>query len=213
MIRVILADDHKVVRDGLSAILATANDIEVLGVAADGCEALDLARKLNPDVMVIDINMPNLNGIEATRQIIESRPKTKVIILSMHASKEHVYQTLKAGAKGYLIKDTSGTEVADAIRAVQQNRRYLSQAITDTLIDEYIDQRARSPGVTPFDKLSARERQVLQLVVEGSTTAEISQLLNLTNSTVSTYRSRLMSKLEVPDVPALVKFAIEHKLI
>jgi len=119
-IRVVIADDHKVIRDGLSAIMAAPPDIEVVGAAADGRKALELSRQLHPDVVVLDINMPNLNGIEAARQIIESCPDTKVIILSVHANKEHVYQALKAGASGYLIKESSGLEVADAIRAIYQ---------------------------------------------------------------------------------------------
>ena len=212
-IRVVIADDHKVIRDGLSAIMAAPPDIDVVGAAADGLEALALSRQLHPDVVVLDINMPNLNGIEAARQIIESCPDTKVIILSMHANKEHVYQSLKAGASGYLIKESSGIEVADAIRAIYQGERYLSQAITAALIDDYIDQREHAPTMNVLDTLSSREKQVLQLVVEGKASAEIAEMLHLSTSTVSTYRSRLMGKLGVKDVPGLVRFAVEHKLI
>ena len=212
-IRVVIADDHKVIRDGLGAIMAAPPDIDVVGAAADGLEALALSRQLHPDVVVLDINMPNLNGIEAARQIIESCPDTKVIILSMHANKEHVYQSLKAGASGYLIKESSGIEVADAIRAIYQGERYLSQAITAALIDDYIDQREHAPTMNVLDTLSSREKQVLQLVVEGKASAEIAEMLHLSTSTVSTYRSRLMGKLGVKDVPGLVRFAVEHKLI
>ncbi|MBL6981987.1 MAG: response regulator transcription factor [Anaerolineales bacterium] len=212
-IRVILADDHQVIRDGLSAIMSSAADIHVVGTAADGCEALELARIEVPDVMVIDINMPNLNGIEATRQIHESLPKINVVILSMHSNKEHVYQALKAGALGYLIKDSSGIEVADAIRTVFKGQRYLSGAITESIIDAYIDQRDNAPSVNLFDELSGRERQVMQLIVEGKSSAEAAEVLSLSISTVNTYRSRLMRKLEVNDLPGLVKLAIENDLI
>ena len=212
-IRVILSDDHQVIRDGLSAIMSSAEDIHVVGTAADGCEALELARKELPDVMVIDINMPNLNGIEATRQIQETLPEIKIVILSMHANKEHVYQALKAGASGYLIKDSSGSEVIEAIRTVVKGKRYLSGAITDTLIDDYIDQRENTSVVNPFDELSGRERQVMQLIVEGKTSAEAAEVLNLSISTVNTYRSRLMRKLEVKDIPGLVRSAIDNGLI
>ncbi len=212
-IRVILADDHKVVRDGLSAIMASSTDIAVVGTAADGCEALELSRKESPDVVVIDINMPNLNGIEATRQILESAPEIKIVILSMHANKEHVYQALKAGAIGYLLKETSGIEVVDAIRAVHAGKRYLSEAITETLIDDYIVQREKTPQSSLFDSLSARERQVLQLIVEGKTSVEAGEVLHLSVSTINTYRSRLMKKLSVNDMPGLVKIAIENNLI
>ncbi|MBC8505076.1 MAG: response regulator transcription factor [Chloroflexi bacterium] len=212
-IRVILADDHQVIRDGLSAIMSSAADIHVVGTAADGCEALELARIEVPDVMVIDINMPNLNAIEATRQIHESLPKINVVILSMHSNKEHVYQALKAGALGYLIKDSSGIEVADAIRTVFKGQRYLSGAITESIIDAYIDQRDNAPSVNLFDELSGRERQVMQLIVEGKSSAEAAEVLSLSISTVNTYRSRLMRKLEVNDLPGLVKLAIENDLI
>ncbi len=212
-IRVVIADDHKVIRDGLSAIMASSPDIEVVGSASDGHEALNISRDLQPDVVVIDINMPNLNGIEAAREIVACCPDTKVIILSMHGTKEHVYQSLKAGASGYLIKESSGLEVVDAVRAIYRGERYLSQAITGTLIDDYIEQRENTSSASALDLLSSREKQVLQLVVEGKTSSEISDLLHISKSTVNTYRSRLMRKLGVHDVPALVKLAMEHNLI
>ncbi len=212
-IRVIIADDHKVIRDGLEAIMASQSNIEVVGTASDGRDALEITRNLNPDVAILDINMPNMNGIETAREIIECCPDTNVIILSMHGNKEHVYQALKAGSRGYLIKESSGLEVVDAIRAVYNGERYLSQAITTTLIDAYVEQRESASGTSILDLLSSREKQVLQLVVEGKSSVEISEVLHISKSTVNTYRSRLMSKLGVKDVPSLVRLAIEHKII
>ncbi len=212
-IRVIIADDHKVIRDGLKAIMASQAEIEVVGTASDGMDALEITRNLKPDVAILDINMPNLNGIETTREISESCPDTDVIILSMHGNKEHVYQALKAGARGYLIKESSGLEVVDAIRAINNGERYLSQTITATLIDAYVEQREGASMTSVFDLLSSREKQVLQLVVEGKSSVEISEVLHISKSTVNTYRSRLMSKLDVKDVPSLVRLAIEHNII
>jgi DNA-binding NarL/FixJ family response regulator len=213
-IKVLLADDHKVIRDGLAAILGNHPDIQVVASAADGIQALEAARKLRPDIAVLDINMPTLNGIEAGRQIRETCPEIEIIILSMYATNEHVYQAMKAGAKGYLLKETSGLEVVEAIRVVGRGERYLSQQITETLINGYLEQRLlgeESPS--PLRELSDRERQVLQLVVESKTSADIAQILHLSVSTVNTYRSRLMKKLGVGDVPELVKFAIDNRLI
>lgn len=212
-IRVVLADDHKVIREGLRAILAGQNDIEVVGDAADGFDAVEIVKQLKPDVVVMDINMPSMSGIEATRRILDTNNKTCVIILSMHSNKEHIFQALKAGAKGYLLKESSGLEVATAIRSVQEGGRYMSQTITDTVIEDYITYRENSAGVSPLENLSPREREVMHLVVEGKSSSEIGILLHLTQSTVSTYRSRLMGKLGVSDIAGLVRFAAEHGLV
>jgi len=213
-IRVLLADDHKVIRDGLAAILGNHPDIQVVAAEEDGLQALEAARQLRPDIAVLDINMPTLNGIEAGRQIRVAYPEIEIIILSMYATNEHIYQAMKAGARGYLLKDSSGLEVVDAIRAVHRGERYLSQQITETILDGYLEDRARSENpASPLRDLSDRERQVLQLVVEAKTSAEIAAILHLSASTVNTYRSRLMKKLGVSDVPSLVKFAIENRLV
>ena len=160
----------------------------------------------------MDIAMPELNGIEATRQISEACPAVKVIILSMHDSSEHIYQALKAGAKGYLLKESAGKEVVTAVRAVSSGRRYLSDRIEEMVIEDYVLQRDAAPQKSPLDKLSDRERQILQLVVEGKSSTEISEILFLSPKTVDTYRSRLMQKLGIRDLPGLVKFAIQHGL-
>lgn len=206
-IHVCLVDDHAIVRNGMLLMLDAQSDIKVVGEAADGREAVRVAQRLRPDVVVMDIAMPELNGIEATRQIREDNSATQVVVLSMHSTSEHVFQALRAGALGYVLKEAAGTELLAAIRAVYAGRRYLSQALTDTIVDDQ-SRRAKSP----LERLTARERQVLQLTVEGKSTVEIAASLSLSRTTVATYRSRLMRKLDLHDLPSLVKFAIQHGL-
>jgi DNA-binding NarL/FixJ family response regulator len=209
-IKVFLADDHAVVRDGLRALLEAEVNISVIGDASNGREAVRQVQKLDPDVVVMDISMPKLNGIEATLQIHETCPSTRVVILSMHSSKEHIFQALQAGAYGYLLKESAGQEVVRAVRKVHSGVRYLSRSITETVIDNYVQQRQALPAQNPLERLSPREREILQLVVEGKPSSQIAKILFLSPKTVETYRSRLMKKLDVRDLPSLVKFAIRH---
>lgn len=211
-INVFLADDHAVVRDGLRALLEGEHDIRVVGGATNGRETVRQVKKLSPDVVVMDIAMPEMNGIEATARICDAHPSIRVIILSMHDSTEHIFQALKAGAKGYLLKESAGSEVITAVRTVYSDRRYLSQRIEEKLVEDYVQYREESPTKSPLEKLSPREREILQLVVEGKSSSEIAAVLFLSPKTVETYRSRLMQKLSVKDLPALVKFAIQHGL-
>jgi DNA-binding NarL/FixJ family response regulator len=211
-IHVFLADDHAVVRDGMQALLNTENDISVVGTAADGREAVRMVQKLNPHVVIMDISMPRLNGIEATAQIRELCPSIGVVILSMHHTKEHIYQALKAGAQGYLLKESAGKEVVQAVHAVHVGRRYLSRRIEETMIDDYVSLRQAASPQSPLERLSSREKEILQLVVEGKSSAAIAEVLCISPKTVETYRSRLMQKLGVRDVAGLVKFAIQHGL-
>jgi DNA-binding NarL/FixJ family response regulator len=208
-IRVVLADDHSVVRDGLRFLLEAEGDIEVVGAAATGREAVRVAREVKPDVVVMDLAMPLLNGTEATLQIRDALPATRVLILSMHSTTEHIYRAFQAGAQGYVLKESAGPEVVAAVRAVHAGRRYLSQKIAETVLDDYVRDR-KSSG--PLDSLSTRERQILQLVAEGKTTAETAQVLFLSPKTVETYRSRVMHKLGVRDFAGLVRFAVQHGL-
>jgi DNA-binding NarL/FixJ family response regulator len=212
MIKVFLADDHAVVRDGLRYILEAQADITVAGEAGDGLQAVEQVLKLKPDVVVMDIAMPQLNGIEATRRILEELPRTRVVILSVYSSAEHIYRALKAGARGYLLKESAGAEVVKAVRTVHAGRRYLCDKIAATMIDTYVQQREAVEAKSPLERLSSRERQVLQLVVEGKSSKEIADILHLSPKSVETYRSRLMQKLGVHDIPGLVKFAIQHGL-
>ena len=212
MIKVFLADDHAVVRDGLRLLLESQRDISVVGEAADGRQAVQRTKGSCPDVILMDIAMPELNGIDATKQIIRSCPSAKIIILSMHASNEHIFHAFRAGAKGYLLKESAGSEVINAVRAVHAGRRYLCQRISETVIDDYIHQREAASVQSPVERLSSREREILQLVVEGKTSVEIAQMLFLSPKSVETYRSRIMDKLDIRDIPGLVKFAIQHGL-
>ncbi len=211
-IKVFLADDHAVVRDGLRLIMESQGDIIVVGEADNGRQAVRQVRNLAVDVVIMDVAMPALNGIEATYQIRETCPSTQVVILSMHSSAEHIFRALKAGAKGYLLKESAGQEVVDAVRAVHAGHRYLCQKIAGDMIDDYVRQRQATTDRSPLQRLSSREREILQLVVEGKTSAEIAEILYISPKTVETYRSRLMQKLDIHDLPSLVKFAIQHGL-
>jgi DNA-binding NarL/FixJ family response regulator len=209
-VRVLLADDHPLVCDGLRALLAHQRDVEVVGAVSDGRDALRSAAALLPDIVIMDIAMPGLNGIDAAERICSERPVTRVIMLSMYDSAEHVFRAMRAGATGYLLKESVGREVVDAMRAVLAGKRYLSRRISSL---PALQERLEAAGaVSPLDSLSAREREILQLVVEGKPSVEIAADLGLSPKTVETYRSRLMQKLGLGDLPALVKFALQHGL-
>lgn len=212
-IRVLIADDHRVILDGLRLLLETRGDIKVLGEAVNGREAVQKARELNVDIVIMDIAMPELNGIEATRQICKLSPATRVIILSMHSTTEHITRAIKAGAQGYLLKESTGLELIDAVRAVSAGRRYMSQKISDILIDDYVDHSDAGLAEPSLECLSPREREIIQLVVEGKTSLEIANIIFLSPKTVETYRSRLMQKLGIKNLPDLIKFAIQKGLI
>lgn len=205
-ITVLIADDHAVMRDGLSFVLQSDPEVRVTGTAPDGRTAVREALRLRPDVAVLDISMPEMNGVEAARQIRERLPATKIIILSMHASPEHVFRSLEAGAHGYLLKESAGSELLAAVRAVHSGRRYLCPKIAGIVAE----QMARRPGESPLKLLSRREREILQLVAEGYSSSEIATRLGLSPKTVDTYRSRLMEKLKIADLAGLIKFAIQH---
>jgi DNA-binding NarL/FixJ family response regulator len=208
-ITVYLVDDHRILRDGLRMLLELQGDIRVVGEAEDGRKALEGVLETKPDIVLMDITMPELNGIDATQNIMLRLPGTKIVILSVHSDTEHIYRAFQAGAAGYLLKESAGDEVVKSVRAVSQGRRYLSQKLADVLPPNYAPQhRERSP----VELLSAREREVLQLTVEGATSAGIAGKLGLSPKTVDTYRSRLMEKLGVQNLPELVRFAIKHGL-
>jgi DNA-binding NarL/FixJ family response regulator len=203
MTRVLIADDHAMMREGLSVLLAGVG-MQIVGSVGNGRDAVRAASATSPDVVVMDLSMPQMNGIEATREICNRTPAVQVVMLSMHSNREHVYQALNAGASGYVLKDAASSELVNAVRAVCEGRRYVSPAVGP--LTGSSDQRG------PLASLSAREGQVLQLVVEGRTSAEIAQTINLSKTSVDTYRSRLMRKLGVSDVASLVKLAIQHGL-
>lgn len=208
-ITVLIADDHAVVRDGLRLLLENQSDISVIGEVADGRQAVEAALRLNPDIVLMDLAMPLLNGADATVQIMEQQESSKIVMLSMHSTVEHVFRALQAGALGYLRKESAGSEVVDAVRTVYAGRRYLSQKITESVVDDYIRKRSVE---SPLDSLSPREREILQMLVEGRSGIEIASLLRVSPKTVDTYRSRMMQKLGIGDLPGLVKFALQHGL-
>ena len=207
-ITVFVADDHAIVREGLASLLAAQPDLSVIGTAADGRDALRQVAKLLPDVVIVDIAMPQMNGIEAAREIRGRVPRTRLVILSMHSSVEHVFHALEAGAAGYVLKESAGKEIIEAVRAVHAGRRYLSPRVAE-MMAEVVSRRSTD---SPLNRLSGRERQILQLVAEGRSSAQIAATLHLSPKTVDTYRSRLMQKLHIGDVAGLVKFAIQHGL-
>jgi DNA-binding NarL/FixJ family response regulator len=210
-ITVFLADDHTVLREGLAFLLAAEPDIEVVGAAANGRDAVARIEQLSPDVAVLDIAMPELNGLEATRRLRHVSPETRVVILSMHSAPKFVTQALQIGVRGYVLKEAASQEVLRAVRAVAEGQRFLSPSVADMVIASY-GTEVRAGDAGPLEKLTSREREVLQLVVEGKTSAEIAETLSLSLRTIQTYRSRIMSKLDIHDVPGLVKFAIRHGL-
>lgn len=209
-IRILLADDHGIVRAGLRALLEIQSDLTVVGEAANGRITVSETLRFRPDVVVLDIAMPELNGIEATRQIHEELPATAIIVLSMYATREHILLALKAGARGYVLKESAGGELIEGIRTVSAGQRYLSAKISAQILDDFLLQEQANTDLDPLAQLTGRERDILQLVVEGKTSAEISKLVALSPKTVETYRSRLMQKLGIRDLPALVKFAIQQ---
>lgn len=205
---VFVADDHAILRDGLATLLAAQSDMEVVGTAGNGREAVAGVLRLAPRVAIIDISMPELDGIEAARQIVAGNPDVHVMILSMHAGAQHVFHALEAGARGYLLKESASREVIEAVRIVQAGRRYLSPRVAEIVAQGVSDRSA----VSPLSSLSQREREILKLVADGYSSARIGTLLHLSPKTVDTYRSRMMQKLHVSDLAGVIKLAIQHGL-
>ncbi len=210
-IRVILADDHRIVRHGLRSLLEQERDMEVIAEAADGREAVQLTRELKPDVIVMDLSMPDLNGIEATRQVLEENPGVKVLALSMHSDKRFVAGVLGAGASGYLLKDCALDELVRAIHSVAVDQTYLSPSIAGVVVQGYT-QQVRGSDAPVMSSLSPREQEVLQLMAEGKPVKEIASILHLSVKTVETHRHQIMNKLGVYSVAELTKYAIREGL-
>ena len=208
MIRILLADDHALVRHGFRMILAAQADMEIAGEAGNGREAVELAEKLKPDVVVMDVTMPELNGIEATRRLIELSPRTRVLALSMHKDNVYVREILRAGARGYLLKDSADADLIAAVRAVAKGEGYLSPGVSDAVLSDY-----RRHVTDPLDLLTTREREVLQMIAEGKTNKEIATSLNLSVYTIEAHRGRVMEKLNLHSTGELVRFAVRSGLI
>ena len=212
-IRVLLADDHTLIRAGLRMVVVSQPDFTVVGEANDGREAVALAEQLKPDVVVMDIGMPSLNGIEACRQIHDSLLGTQVIMLSMHSDEGYVLRALKAGAKGYMLKDSAEADLASAIRAVTAGKSFFSPAVSKILLEDYMRKLKRTGAEDSFDLLSPREREVLQLVAEGKSSKEVANLLSLSVYTVETHRAKVMQKLNLHNIPELILYAVRKGVI
>ncbi|MGH9640360.1 MAG: response regulator [Bryobacteraceae bacterium] len=206
-IKILLADDHTIVRQGLKLILSAQPDLEIAGEAANGREAVEMAQKLQPDVVLMDVAMPELGGIEATRRMVTANPRIRVLVLSMHKEAVYVREILKAGARGYILKDAVDTELLNAVRSVARGDGYISPAVSGALLSDY-----RQNVTDPADLLSNREREVLRLIAEGKTNKEIASRLNLSVYTVDSHRGKIMEKLNLHSTGELVRFAIKHGL-
>jgi two-component system, NarL family, response regulator NreC len=207
-INILLADDHTIVRQGLKLILSAHPDLHVVGEAANGKEAVELAAKLKPDIVLLDVAMPELNGIEATRKMVEANSRLRVLVLSMHKEAVYVREILRAGARGYILKDAIDTELLNAIRSVARGDGYISPAVSGALLNDY-----RKDVTDPVDLLSPREREVLQLIAEGKTNKEIATKLNLSVYTVDSHRGKIMEKLNLHSTGELVRFAMKRGLV
>jgi DNA-binding NarL/FixJ family response regulator len=212
-IRILLADDHEVVRDGVRALLEKQTDMAVIGEASDGREAARLAEELAPDVVVMDVGMPNLNGIDATRRILAAHPQIAVVMLSMHSDESYVLRSLKAGAKGYLLKESLRSDVLEAIRAVSQGRSFLTRKISRMMQEDYIQEMEQRGLEDSYELLTGREREVLQLAAEGKPNKEIAGALNISLTTVETHRTHILQKLGLHSVPELILYAVRKGII
>lgn len=213
MIRVLLADDHTLIRAGLRMVVAAQPDLTVVGEAGDGREAVSMAQNLKPDVVVMDIGMPGLNGIEAARQIRAALPETQVVMLSMHSDEAYILRALRAGAKAYLLKDSAEPDLARAIRAAAAGKSFFSPAVGKVLLEDYMRAMERSGAEDSYEILSAREREILQLVAEGHSSKEIADMLHLSVYTVETHRARVMQKLNLRGIPELILYAVRKGIV
>jgi DNA-binding NarL/FixJ family response regulator len=213
MIQIILADDHAVMRRGLRLVLEQQEEFEVLGEANDGREAVSLAESLKPDVAVLDITMPNLNGNEAARQISAKQLGVAIVVLSMHADEGYVLRALKAGARGYLLKESPEADFIQAIRAVSEGKAFFSPTVSRMLVEDYVRQLQDKDIEDSYELLTAREREILQLVAEGKSNKDVANMLNLSLYTVETHRSNILEKLNLHNVPELILYAVRKGVI
>jgi len=212
-VRIVLADDHTVMRNGLRLLLERQPHLEVIGEAADGRQAVALSESANPDVVVMDIAMPNLNGIEATRQIVNRNPRTAIAILSMHSDESYVIRALKAGARAYLLKDSAEADLLAAVRALTEGKSFFSPAISKILVEDYMRQLESRGAEDTYELLTTREREILQLLAEGRTNKEVANMLNLSLYTVETHRTHILQKLNLHSVPELILYAVRKGII
>jgi two-component system response regulator NreC len=212
-VRLLIADDHKIFRQGIIKLLEEEPDLQVVGEAADGREVVKKAADLKPDVILMDIAMANLNGLEATKQIKKVLPESKIIMLTMHKNEEYVLQSFQAGASGYILKEGAVEELVSAIRSIHADKSFLSPTVSKTLVDAYLRKMETGKTETPFDLLTDREREVLQLIAEGFTNREVAKQLYISVKTVEAHRAHIMQKLNIHDIAKLVKYAIQKGLV
>jgi two-component system, NarL family, response regulator NreC len=212
-IRILLADDHTLIRRGLRLVIEQQPDLMVVGEAEDGRQAVALAASLKPDVAVLDIGMPNLNGIEAAKQISEGESGAAVVILSMYSDETYILRALKSGARGYLLKDSVESDLVHAIRSVAEKKSFFSPTVSRVLLEDYVRKLQRTGGESSYDLLTPREREVLQLIAEGKSNKEVADMLNLSVYTVETHRGNLMEKLNLKGVPELILYAVRKGII
>ena len=212
-IRILVADDHDIVRAGLKSLLERQDDIEIIGEASDGRQVVALSEQLSPSLIVMDIAMPHLNGIDATAQILRRDPEIKVIILSMYGDEEFLVRALAAGVKGYLLKDDVQADLLRAVRAVATGRSFFSPAIAQTLAEDYMRQLQKKGLQDSYELLSEREREILQLLAEGKSNKEVSTVLNVSTYTVETHRTHLMQKLNLHNTAEIVLYAVRKKIV
>jgi DNA-binding NarL/FixJ family response regulator len=212
-VRILLADDHVVMRNGLRLLLERQPHLQVVGEAADGRQAVALSESANPDVVIMDIAMPNLNGIEAARQIVNRNPRTAIAILSMHSDESYVIRALKAGARAYLLKDSAEADLLAAVRALTEGKSFFSPAISKILVEDYMRQLESRGAEDTYELLTNREREILQLLAEGRTNKEVANMLNLSLYTVETHRTHILQKLNLHSVPELILYAVRKGII
>jgi two-component system, NarL family, response regulator NreC len=212
-LRLALADDHTIMRSGLRLLLERESEFSIVGEAGDGREVIEIVEAQSPNIVIMDVAMPNLNGIEAARRITSSHPRTAIIILSMHSDESYVLRALNAGARGYLLKDSAESDLISAVRAVSEGKAFFSPAISKLLVEDYVRQLRQRGVEDSYELLTSRERELLQLVAEGKTTKEAATVLNLSPHTVDTHRANLMRKLNLNSLPELILYAVRKGVI
>jgi len=212
--RILLVDDHQVVRRGVAAVIAdSAQDWEVCGEASNGREAIATAARLKPDIVVMDISMPDMNGLEATREIRKANPEVEVLILSVHESEQMVHDVLAAGARGYILKRDAGTDLITALQAVREHKLFFTSKVAEVVLGGYLSRRVETAAEAPTSRLSSRERQVVKLVAEGKVNKEIAQILEISVKTVESHRAHIMEKLDIHSVTELVRYAVRNNIV
>jgi len=212
-LRLLLADDHEIVRHGLRSMLETQHDCQVVGEAADGRQAVTMTKELNPDVVILDIGMPSLNGLEATRQILKMRPQTKVLILTMHESDSVIREVLDAGARGYILKTDAGRDLVTAVESLRRNKTFFTSRVSQMILDGFLKGDSRPQDPSGAIRLTPRQREIVQLLAEGKSSKEVAVALDLSVKTAETHRANIMRKLDCHSVSEVVRYAIRNKII